>query len=339
MSENTNAHEKASNADTQHEGTEGKGSPNIVQGLSDAAQNIGASLQAMQGALISNMQQAAQMTVSMNMMMEELVKRALQISVMAKRYSQSTEEPEPAQYQTILAVKVRNRSPIPLVNMAVKLQLTPISQLTHPVSILLKPAHPVSDGSDDIQLVFKDASKALDGDGDFLLAESAPTNLASGAAASTCVSLEVDVLEQLNGQISVEFISPGTGKTLAVVQKFGIRLLNLIDCHFVNTDDSKAQLELAEMPDADTTRVDVKYMREVFSVPPVDGIGAGSTFVLSINKQTQLALQVQEISSDSQSATCKWMAKAATPPETPASGSIDPAAISSKVAAELGSLH
>ncbi|KAJ2627523.1 hypothetical protein H4R22_004363, partial [Coemansia sp. RSA 1290] len=44
----------------------------IVKGLSQTAQTLGSSLQAMQSALIGNMQQASQMMQSMNHMMEEL---------------------------------------------------------------------------------------------------------------------------------------------------------------------------------------------------------------------------------------------------------------------------
>ncbi|KAI8319269.1 hypothetical protein GQ54DRAFT_299472 [Martensiomyces pterosporus] len=316
---------------------EPSGPAGIAQGLSDTAQNIGASLQAMQGALISNMQQAAQMTMSMNMMMEELVKRALQISVIACPLEQ--EESGSPRYQTVLDIKVRNRSPIPLVDMAVKLHFAPVSPLACPVNLSLN-AVPQSNsgtraqtaGSGRGQLVFSDVAKTLDEQrckDDSPFAESTPTVLASGAEAAAQVALGIDALEQLSSQISVEFVSPGTGKSLVVTQRFGIRLLNLVGCRFVSAAGVKELEQLDEVPGVDAISVDVRSMRELFAVPPADGVGVGSVFVLNIDEAAQLGLRVHGIAADALTAQCTWVAAG--------SGRADVDAIRLKVASELSS--
>ncbi|KAJ1817019.1 hypothetical protein LPJ56_002180, partial [Coemansia sp. RSA 2599] len=85
----------------------------VMQGLSDTAQTLGASVQAMQQVLLGNMQQAAQMTLSMNQMMEELVKRAVHVSVISQPSHQTG--------SCSLVLRITNRSPIPLSRLTTKL--------------------------------------------------------------------------------------------------------------------------------------------------------------------------------------------------------------------------
>ncbi|KAJ2093551.1 hypothetical protein GGI09_005793, partial [Coemansia sp. S100] len=84
MSKPTATEENAAEDSGQHDPA-GSETAGLVQGLANTAQTMSSSLQSMQQALIGNMQQAAQMTMSMNMMMEELVKRAVQVGVHTER--------------------------------------------------------------------------------------------------------------------------------------------------------------------------------------------------------------------------------------------------------------
>ncbi|KAJ1863134.1 hypothetical protein LPJ78_004260 [Coemansia sp. RSA 989] len=85
----------------------------IAKGLSQTAQTLGSSLQAMQSALIGNMQQASQMMQSMNHMMEELVRRSVQVRIFAKPSLNPG-------FNTHLNITIYNRSPIPLQNLSIK---------------------------------------------------------------------------------------------------------------------------------------------------------------------------------------------------------------------------
>ncbi|KAJ1796188.1 hypothetical protein LPJ59_003903, partial [Coemansia sp. RSA 2399] len=78
-----------------------------VTALSDSTVAIGASLQNMQQVLLGNMQQVAQMTLSMNTMMEEMVRRAISVGVFAEASSSSSSSsaaPGEDKYSAVLRV-------------------------------------------------------------------------------------------------------------------------------------------------------------------------------------------------------------------------------------------
>ncbi|KAJ2319525.1 hypothetical protein IWW51_004848 [Coemansia sp. RSA 2702] len=277
----------------------------IVQGLSSTAQTIGSSLQAMQQALVGNMQQAAQMTLSMNQMMEELVKRSVQLRVFAERAA--------AARTTTLRVTVHNRSPIPLQQARVKLWFGARQPRDQPIRLKVGGA-----GAPDDVLVFEHIVKQLpaefaDEDAPFTATEQA-VNIGSGASAEASVAVEVGTLGQLNGRIAVEFVSPGTGQLLAVGHRFGIHLLQLLDCSFAHDQAAvqPANGGLHPLPDAQPIEVDIGRVRTQFSVPPAQGISPGCLLVLS-TKSNQLALHIISIADDAQTATCKWMASGPAP--------------------------
>ncbi|KAJ2355050.1 hypothetical protein IWW50_001791 [Coemansia erecta] len=293
----------------------------IVQGLSDTAQTIGGSLQAMQRALVGNMQQAAQMTLSMNKMMEELVRRSVQVSVFARR-------PEAGHKMgTILQLAIHNRSPIPLQHTRVKLWFGSRHAGGGPIRMRVANAR---DGSEGLAFgrVDGELPAALADAGEPFAETERPVDIGSGATAETEVLVEPGVLAQINGRIAVEFVSPGTGRVLSVGYRFGIHLLQLIDCSFAH-DESAVSAEAGELcavADAQSVEVDVGRARATFAVPPADGVSIGSLLVMRAEGET-LALRVDRVSEDAQTAICEWI--------TAQSGS-DLLAVRQQLAEELG---
>ncbi|KAJ2885845.1 hypothetical protein IWW38_005280, partial [Coemansia aciculifera] len=101
------------------------------------------------------MQQAAQMTMSMNMMMEELVKRTVQVGVHAERLPLASDTANNrSRYGCVLRVSVRNKSPIPLLKLKAKLWFSRRVPLDS-TSILLK-SH---DRADECQLEISSLDK------------------------------------------------------------------------------------------------------------------------------------------------------------------------------------
>ncbi|KAI7832114.1 hypothetical protein BX661DRAFT_169935 [Kickxella alabastrina] len=276
-------------------------SPLPSSSLSATAQTLGSSIQAMQQALVGNLHQAAQMTLSMNLMMEELVKRAIQITVHATATAPC--------FACSLRITVRNRSPIPLVQMATELHFAP--------------SNGAKTGGFTAECERERERKDGDGDGDGelgIMGEQVDKDqvvmrgvrlrpLASGEAAHAIVRLGAHVPARIRGRISVAFTSPGTGKPLSVQHAFGIRALQLIDCHFLaanNTDSSTAMVALDSM---EPVHVDIARVREVFAVPPALGVAAGC--LLMLGTAGGLGLVVRSVSADSRSAECHWVGTAA----------------------------
>ncbi|KAJ2499188.1 hypothetical protein GGH96_003702 [Coemansia sp. RSA 1972] len=295
----------SSKLDSPERSEQASDASSIVQGLSDTAQTIGGSLQAMQQALVGNMQQAAQMTLSMNKMMEELVKRSVQVSVFAQRSKASHG------IGTHLRLAIHNRSPIPLLQTRVKLWFCARQQ---------------QDQSSSVQLCVRDMVKDTSGglvfgqtDGELLAGladEGAPftqteqtTEVRNGATVETEVTVEVDALVQMNGRIAVEFLSPGTGQLLTVSHRFGIHLLQLLDCSFANKKSalSAPYSELQVITGDSRITVDIVRARAAFAVPPADGIGTDCMFVMR-SKDSTLALRVICILEDTHGVLCNFVA-------------------------------
>ncbi|KAJ2322737.1 hypothetical protein GGI00_005835 [Coemansia sp. RSA 2681] len=320
----------------------------LVQGLASTAQTMSTSLLNMQQALLGNMQQAAQMTMSMNMMMEELVKRAVQVGVHAERLSLLPDTAAIAtggqpRYRCALRVAVRNKSPIPLLKMTASLwfsrRVPPLSSVAPKtgtpahsgtrdqadecqleISQLGKSANEMlaaSEDSDTVQMALGKAKGVLPDSIDtsalpFAQATlGSSTHLPSSAEAGALLVLSVSALEQLNGAIAVEFASPGTGGTLSVSHRFGIRLLHLVDCRFVACSSVSQTLltrRLRQMPNVSAIAVDILHIRKMFAVPPADGIAPGALLLICMPRaDCAIGLQIASISPDLQSATCTWM--------------------------------
>ncbi|KAJ2414201.1 hypothetical protein GGI10_002550, partial [Coemansia sp. RSA 2530] len=132
-----------------------------------------------------------------------------------------------------------------------------------------------------------------------------------GDTASSTLVLSIRKLEQLNGAISVEFVSPGTGGTLSVAHRFGIRLLHLVDCSYVAAAEAGPALlahQLDELLGSPTISVDLGRIREVFAVPPADGIVQGALLLFTLPLAGHMVgLRVGSVSHDSQSAVCEWV--------------------------------
>ncbi|KAJ1891501.1 hypothetical protein LPJ66_006884 [Kickxella alabastrina] len=250
----------------------------------------------MQQALVGNLHQAAQMTLSMNLMMEELVKRAIQITVHATATATAT---APC-FACSLRITVRNRSPIPLVQMATELHFTP-SNGAKTGGFTAERGH--EDGEGELGVMGEQVGK------DQVVMRGVRLRpLASGETAHAIVRLGAHVPARIRGRISVAFTSPGTGKPLSVQHDFGIRALQLIDCHFLaaNNTDSTAMVALASV---EPVHVDIARVREVFAVPPALGVAAGC--LLMLGTAGGLGLVVRSVSADSCSAECHWVGTAA----------------------------
>ncbi|KAI9499898.1 hypothetical protein BX070DRAFT_255614 [Coemansia spiralis] len=303
-----------------------EGTNEFINALSNSTEAIGSSLQTMQKALVGNIQQVAQLTLSMNMMMEELVKKAVRIGVFAAK---PTRNPENSSYSTALCISVTNNSPIPLVNMAAKLRFAlrfdaadgeQEIKLSSAPSRKSEPSEPSEQKK---ELLFSEQSTRLnrrniEDENAFMEQQSKPMNLGSGGSAEATLTLSADTLLQLDGQILVEFLSPGTGSLLAVNHRFGIHIMHLLgnQCWFCSAKDVadklKGQAE-AFLPAESTSSfdIDLSYMRRAFSVPPANGIEKGSIFVFSISSSFIFGLRVLDIVNDSSIATCEWITMAA----------------------------
>ncbi|KAJ2157917.1 hypothetical protein GGF46_004153 [Coemansia sp. RSA 552] len=294
-----------------HEKPQTPGAGDVVQGLSDTAQTIGASLQTMQQALVGNMQQAAQMTLSMNKMMEELVRRSVQVGVYAQRTTAEGAKGSAARYYTGLRIEVKNQSPIPLQNMQVKLWFS--ARHGHDKSPQLKLA-PELDSADGLGLGPVTAALPCQADHDRepFVQSLDGILLHSGASAKSALAVELDTLDQLNGRISVEFVSPGTGQTLSIGHKFGIHLTQLIDARSSGSSSNDVAENSMSPVDIPTFKVDLARLRRLFDVPPTDGIDQNAQLGISLG-DTELALQVKDTHScadGSYIATCAWLAPA-----------------------------
>ncbi|KAJ2715054.1 hypothetical protein H4R19_001414 [Coemansia spiralis] len=286
--------------EAQGAGDAAQGTGDMVQGLSDTAQTIGHSLQLMQRALVGNMEQAVQLTLSMNQMMEELVKRSMCVGVFARR--PAAVPPGALAYHTGLVMSVKNGSPVPLQGAHVKLWFTPHrSQLAHEVHAQVEPM------TGGIALAPKSGRlpSAECGPESEPFAQTAEAlGLASGAAAEAHIVLSVDTLEQLSGRIAVEFPSPGTGQLLRVEHRFGIHLLQLAACSFVHADAAS----LVAVDGVEHVDVDLGRARDIFAVPPADGITPGSVLAIQVG-ESRLGLRVRSIHDNAPVALCEWVAE------------------------------
>ncbi|KAI9479411.1 hypothetical protein BX667DRAFT_496088, partial [Coemansia mojavensis] len=257
----------------------------IVKGLSQTAQTLGSSLQAMQSALIGNMQQASQMMQSMNHMMEELVRRSVQVRIFAKPSLNPG-------FNTHLNITIYNRSPIPLQNLSIKLALTSRESFTD-----------VKLSVDDTKGVFKCMETAC---GSWNLQAKERLLPKEGSLTST-LNVVLDKPSQLNGHISVQFASPGTKDPLLVSHRFGIQLLQLIRCSFACNDDAVAHADLKTVDQHQNLfSLSLNKAREVFTVPPSQGISKNSLLLLQFAGD-MLALQITDIVADKPTAQAKWL--------------------------------
>ncbi|KAJ2607938.1 hypothetical protein H4S08_004645 [Coemansia sp. RSA 1365] len=133
----------------------------------------------------------------------------------------------------------------------------------------------------------------------------------SGTTKETELDVEIDKLQQLNGRISLEFSSPGTGQLLSVSHRFGIHLLQLADCFFARDQSVLKDSELAVVSDTLPFNIDIARMRSIFEVPPADGIDAGCLLVVRTH-EFLLALRVVTVLPNARTATCEWVATAHT---------------------------
>ncbi|KAJ2454463.1 hypothetical protein EV183_001464 [Coemansia sp. RSA 2336] len=257
----------------------------IVKGLSQTAQTLGSSLQAMQSALVGNMQQASQMMQSMNHMMEELVRRSVQVHIFAKP------SPSPG-FNTHLNITIYNRSPVPLQNLTIGLTLTSRAPFTD-----------ASLSVDDTNGIFKCMQTAC---GSWDLQAKEGLLVKDGTLTST-LNVVLDKPSQLNGHISVQFASPGTKDPLQVNHRFGIQLLQLIPCSFACNSDAIEYADLKTVDQhQDVIGLDLNKAREVFAVPPSQGISKDSLLLLQFADDT-LALQITGIAADKPTAQAKWL--------------------------------
>ncbi|PIA18266.1 hypothetical protein COEREDRAFT_13837 [Coemansia reversa NRRL 1564] len=296
--ENNSNSNKQPNTSSEQTG----GSNELVQGLSNTAETIGASLQAMQTVLVGNMQQAAQMTLSMNKMMEELVKRSVQVSVFAHKRSNISG------YQINLRIAISNRSPIPLQNAHVRLWFCP-RQILDKYHIRMR----VVNKKDNVVMLFKQSIGDLPDkcDGMSFTQTEREICVDSGSTTETELELEIDRLQQLNGRIALEFISPGTGQQLSVSHRFGIHLLQLADCFFARNQSTLEDAELSVVSDTLPVNVDIARMRSIFGVPPADGIDIGCLLVVRTH-EFLLALRVVTVLPNARTAICEWLATTPT---------------------------
>ncbi|KAJ2662711.1 hypothetical protein IW148_002796 [Coemansia sp. RSA 1199] len=296
----------SNNLDSPERSEQASDASSIVQGLSNTAQTIGGSLQAMQQALVGNMQQAAQMTLSMNKMMEELVKRSVQVSVFAQRSEASRG------VGTHLRLAIHNRSPIPLLQTRVKLWFCARQQQEQGSSVQLRVRDVAAKDTTGGFVFGQTDGELLAG----LVDEGAPfaqtertTEVGNGATVETEVAVEVDALVQMNGRIAVEFLSPGTGQILTVSHRFGIHLLQLLDCSFAGKKSAllTPYNELHAITSDPRISIDIARARAAFAVPPADGIEPDCMFVMR-SKDNTLALRVICILEDTHDVLCDFVA-------------------------------
>ncbi|KAJ2515843.1 hypothetical protein GGI11_003637 [Coemansia sp. RSA 2049] len=320
--------------------------------LSDSTVAIGASLQNMQQMLVGNVQHVAQMTLSMNSMMEEMVKRAISTGVFAGPdtdvLEHGKEDSGSDRFSAALRIFVTNNSPIPLVGMratllfsqykskdriddhsaqsrrGVRIASTYVSSLVsggedpgegarkEPFLEFetLKPTSlpPVDNGTHD-----RDKSCSVE-------QNSKPTSLSSGVTARSAVRVSVDQLRQLDCQITITFTSPGTGNAVSITQRFGVYLMHLFlganRRYYCAAEDVAAKLGGQIEPvlptdgQSSSIHVDLIYLRSAFCVPPADGIGVGSVFIIMTDRSTGglvLGLRVVDIDAELQRAECEWI--------------------------------
>ncbi|KAJ2858630.1 hypothetical protein J3B02_000009 [Coemansia erecta] len=288
--------------DNRHEGQEqqantGTGNP-VVQGLSDTAQTLGASVQAMQQVLLGNMRQAAQMTLSMNQMMEELVKRAIHVSVVS--------QPSQQMGSCTLLLKVTNRSPIPLSQLTTKLWFIQHQHEDQDARVLTVKCIDDPD-LEKTSLLGGYVEKSLLLAGEAVeeqpfISGSRQTALASGLASESSVVVETEWPVQITGKIAVEFASPGTGSTLAVSHRFGVHIWQLMPCSYQDAKPSSNIIVDGSAP----VSISIEHARSIFKVPPTSGVAIGALFKMGSGNE-YLALRVESISEDSGTAQCVWL--------------------------------
>ncbi|KAJ1931883.1 hypothetical protein EC988_009642, partial [Linderina pennispora] len=231
-------------ATSEHE-AENNGTYGFVQGLTNATQNMGTSIQGMQQQFLDNMQRAVQVTVTLNKMMEELVKRSIQIGVVAEALA--TEQPS-----TLLKINVTNRSPIPLVDMRVKLWFETLAGED--------PVHLVMQQNEKGQLLFDDTEKETSPE-QFTVSQL--VTLGSSQLVAGAVRLELPRLVRLRGRIAVEFASPGSGSSLGVAKEFGVHLRHLLSHRFLNATEVGVEFPKAAGHYLEgTVRVGLLFIRE-----------------------------------------------------------------------------
>ncbi|KAJ2225313.1 hypothetical protein H4R99_002989 [Coemansia sp. RSA 1722] len=269
----------------------------IPHGLSDTAETLGASVQAMQQVLLGNMRQAAQMTLSMNQMMEELVKRAIHVSVICQPSTQTG--------TCNLLLRVDNRSPIPLIQLTTKLWFTRHGQERETGGLT------VTCVDDDVDLEksllggsVKNSMVLLDEaalDEQPFVTGTYRNTLASGLVSESLVAVETEWPVQIAGKIAVEFVSPGTGNTLSVSHRFGLQVRQLMPCWFEQECSS-----VAANPESLSIGINIEKARSIFEVPPTRGICVGSVFKMGSDSE-YLALRIDSISDDCKTASCAWL--------------------------------
>ncbi|KAJ2374092.1 hypothetical protein IW150_003291 [Coemansia sp. RSA 2607] len=259
-----------------------------IRGLADTAQTLGSSVQAMQQVLLGNLQQAALMTSSMNQMMEELVRRAIHTTVDAQS----------APHGCSLHVRVHNRSPVPLSSLTLRLWFSPRRPLAEALGVRISGTEGALFAG-----VVGDEVMSAGSEEEVSVKYRAQTSLASGAVCDGKLHLEVARPLQIAARISVGFASPGTGQTLAVENRFGIHLSQLMRCAFAADDGS---LEADVLEDTEMLDLDLAAARTVFAIPPAVGIVPGTLLTAAFG-QHRLVLRVTSVSDDLRSARCQWL--------------------------------
>ncbi|KAJ2720248.1 hypothetical protein GGI07_004720 [Coemansia sp. Benny D115] len=276
--------------------------------LADTAQVIGASVQAMQQVLLGNLQQAAQMTLSMNQMMEELVKRAIRTTVIAKHSPKQQNH-----YGCQLLVAITNHSPVPLAEPSVQLRLSCRHNSDGAVDAIAKV------DTERNELGFVDSHGAMmDKEQPFVVTAQRHKPLMPGQRAESQLLLQLARPLQVPGSIELSFVSPGTGRPLVVSHRFGIQCMQLLP-HRTVLAAGKQNDSLVPLEGQDVFAVDLVRVRELFALPPARGIATDDVLVLAasplpVDKQDGdieplLALQVCAVSPNMCCATCRWLCR------------------------------
>lgn len=253
--------------------------------LADSANSMSKTVENIQQSLVKKAEDVANVSLSMNRMMEELLIGAIQVD-----YTHKKLELKPSSETFISAgfnvlINVTNNSPIPV---------------------------------NDVQITIHSGFGSGDKDGQFyhqrkggrtVLTLKDKALLSGQTAAATifkCLDLPIEP-EIVKTMLRIR--SPGTGNELFSTQEFHVKPLDTMYLYFIDKVSGNAR---RLKPLSGPVTVDLNQMRQLFSVPPTVGIKPGNVFAtgnyIETTERLELGLVVKDIAKDLLTATCEWCA-------------------------------
>ncbi|KAJ1919678.1 hypothetical protein H4219_001819 [Mycoemilia scoparia] len=269
--------------------------------MGNTVNGITSTISTLYGALQTNMQKQMETTAMMNSMMEQYVRQGIKLSILI---STNTTSPEKGAKSRPLDIEigVKNTSFVALTNVKLEISFSPRNKKS---DLGLT----ISAKKEDSKL-FDSGPLALSEDTKKLNADSNKFDLPPNTEIKETYLLEISEPQQIDGQVSCVFPSPGAGNPLAVTHPFGVYMIYQYRRTKKSSNDKGNQdggldqnSEAKTITHEQNVTLSIPVIRDLFCLSLASGIEPGLEYLFE--GSGGISLKIIDLTNNDSCAVCR----------------------------------